>query len=42
LKSIQKGIATAAAISMYVGVENTTFTDNGIEIISLIHLASFQ
>jgi hypothetical protein len=42
LKSIQKEIATAIAITMYVGVENTTFTDNDNEIISLVLLASFQ
>jgi hypothetical protein len=33
LKSIQKGIATAVAIRMYAGIENTIFTDNGNNII---------
>jgi len=36
LKSIQKGIATAVAIRMYAGIENTIFTDNGNNIINAI------
>jgi hypothetical protein len=38
LNRIQKGIATAAAVRMYIGVENTTLKDSGNEINSLILL----
>lgn len=33
LNSIQKGVVTAIAIIMYVGIENTSFTDNANDFI---------